>query len=144
MAGIERNRRGKDHALRTTDSLLTSSLFTEALKRIVREPRPRSSDNRTSFPSGHATAAFAVATMESHYHPRQAPYWYLGATLIAASRVQRHAHHVHDVVAGAAVGYLTAHFELRSRRGLLLAPFISPGEHHGERTSTGLQLFETF
>ncbi len=126
------------HSLRTADAIITSSLLTEVLKRVVREKRPDSSA-RTSFPSGHATAAFAAATMASHYHPKQALLWYAGATLIAASRVQLHRHYVHDVVAGAAIGYLTAKFEIKQPHGLLLAPFIKPeGGRRGQRMGFAL------
>ena len=118
---------GKEHSLRTADSVITSTLITEILKHVVREKRPDGSA-RTSFPSGHATAAFAVATMESHYHPRQALLWYGGATLIAASRVQLHRHYTHDVIAGALIGYGTSRLELSRPRGLLLSPFISSNE----------------
>lgn len=138
---LEDGKDGQQHALRTADSLLTSTILTAGLKRIVRDRRP---DNgaRTAFPSGHATAAFAVATMQSHYHPKQALLWYGGATLIAASRVQLRRHDVDDVLAGAAVGYLTSRFELSRPRGLLLAPFIQP-ERRGQ-SSFGLQLTKQF
>lgn len=121
---------GKEHALRAADSLLSSTLITSALKRIVREKRP-DSDKRTSFPSGHATAAFAVATMQSHFHPHQALFWYGGASLIAYSRVKLHRHYTHDVVAGAAVGILTSRLEISRPRGLVLAPFISSRREGG-------------
>lgn len=128
----------RQHSLRTADALLTSTLITEVLKRVVREKRP-DSDERTSFPSGHATVAFAAATMASHYHPKQALLWYAGATLISASRVQLNRHRVHDVLAGAAVGYLTAEFEIKQPRGLLLSPFIKPDEgRRGQRMGFAL------
>lgn len=137
---LEDGPEGEAHALRTADSLLTSTLITEALKRIVREKRPGSDTERTSFPSGHATAAFAIATMQSHYHPRQALLWYGGATLISYSRVKLNRHYYHDVVAGAAVGYLTSRFELSRPRGLILSPFIR-SRHAG---GNGLSLSMSF
>ncbi|MBV9470195.1 MAG: phosphatase PAP2 family protein [Abitibacteriaceae bacterium] len=141
---LEDGKEGKDHALRTSDSIITSSVITEVLKNVVREKRPNS-NNRTSFPSGHATAAFAAASMASHWHPRQAPFWYLGASLIAASRVELRAHHVHDVIAGAAVGYATTRWELKRPRGLLLAPFISrDSSRRTDRGTTGFQIAGTF
>jgi len=141
LALFEDGKAGKEHALRTADSLLTSTIITEALKRITREQRPDKSGN-TSFPSGHATAAFAVATMESHYHPGQSLLWYGGATLIAASRVQLHRHYVHDVLAGAVVGYLTSRLELSRPRGLLPAPFIH--SESARHSTQGLQIGFTF
>jgi hypothetical protein len=121
---VEDGTEGKTHGLRTLDSFATSVLFSEGLKALTHEKRPRS-DNHNSFPSGHATAAFAIAAMQSHYHPGQSWLWYGGAGLIAASRVQLHRHFVHDVIAGSALGYFTAHWELSRRRGLLLSPFIT-------------------
>jgi hypothetical protein len=114
---------GKNHALRTSDALGTSLILCEGLKYTVREKRPDSNE-RDSFPSGHVTAAFAVATAESAFHPRQAPLWYAGATLIGWSRLRLNRHYTQDVIAGAALGYLTSRFTLSRPRGLILTPFI--------------------
>ena len=132
-------RDGKEHSLRALDSLGTSVLLAEGLKALVREKRPDSSSH-DSFPSGHATAAFAVAAAESAFHPHQAPLWYLGAVLIAASRVRLHRHTVGDVVAGAALGYGVTRLELSAPRGLILSPFIAPhtGSLVGIQVSHGL------
>jgi membrane-associated phospholipid phosphatase len=129
---------GRNHALRTADAIGTSLLLTEGLKSLVREKRP-DSDAHDSFPSGHATAAFAAATAESGLHPKQAPLWYLGATLISYSRVRLHRHYDRDVVAGALIGYGTARLELSAPRGLILSPLISPDTH-----SYGLQVSSTW
>ena len=124
---LEDGHNGGRHALRTADSIITSTVITEVLKRVVREKRP-DSDARSSFPSGHATAAFAAASMASHWHRGQAPLWYLGATAIAVSRVRLHRHFWHDVIAGAIIGYGMTRWELSRRHGLLLAPFIRADE----------------
>lgn len=115
---------GKNHALRALDALGTSVILSEGLKSLVREKRP-DSNAHDSFPSGHATAAFAVATVEGSLHPKQASLWYLGAALISYSRVRLHRHTVGDVLAGAALGAGTAQFEMTQPRGLLLSPFIT-------------------
>lgn len=115
---------GKNHALRAADSLLVSVALSEGLKSLVREKRP-DSNAHDSFPSGHATAAFAVATVEGQLHPGQAGLWYLGAGLISYSRVRLHRHTVGDVLAGAALGYGTARLELSQPHGLVLSPFIT-------------------
>lgn len=131
-------RAGRNHALRTADALGTSVLIAEGLKTIVRERRPDGSA-RDSFPSGHATAAFAVATMESQWHHREAPLWYLGATLISASRVSLDRHYTQDVVAGAALGYAVSRLELSRPRGLILSPLIMrSGERYGVQITKGL------
>jgi len=128
---------GKNHALRTADALGTSVLIAEGLKALVKEKRPDASSH-DSFPSGHATAAFAVATVESQWHPKEAPLWYLGATLISYSRVSLDRHYTQDVLAGAALGYVTARIELGQRRGLILRPLLMP--HDG---SYGLQFTQS-
>ncbi len=129
---------GRNHALRALDALGTSVLLSEGLKNLVHEKRP-DSDAHDSFPSGHATAAFSVATVEAGLHPRQAPLWYLGATLISYSRVRLHRHTVGDVLAGAALGVGTARLELSQPRGLILSPFITPdGTGLGVQMSRGL------
>jgi len=119
-------RYGTRHALRVADALGTSVLLSEAIKSLVHEKRP-DSNSHDSFPSGHATAAFAVATLESDLHPHQAALWYLGATLISLSRVRLRRHTTGDVVAGAVLGAGTARVEVDQPRGLILSPFIMRG-----------------
>ncbi len=116
---------GRNHALRAADAIGTSVLLSEGLKHLFREKRP-DSNAHDSFPSGHATAAFAAATVESDLHPKEAPLWFLGAALISYSRVRLHRHYERDIVAGALLGYGTARLELSSPRGLLLSPLIQP------------------
>jgi membrane-associated phospholipid phosphatase len=53
----------------------------------------------SSFPSGHATAAFCAATMLGG-----GPVWYGAATAVAATRIYVRLHHASDVLAGAAFG----------------------------------------
>ena len=121
---------GRVHALRTADSLFVSVAFSEGLKAITHEKRP-DSNAHDSFPSGHATAAFAVATMESDFHPSDAPLWFAGAAAIGDSRVELHRHHWGDVIAGAALGYGTARWELSRPRGILIQPWMGEGKAVG-------------
>jgi len=56
----------------------------------------------SSFPSGHATAAFtAAALLASDRHRGR---WYLLAALVASSRVYVRMHHASDVAGGAVLG----------------------------------------
>jgi undecaprenyl-diphosphatase len=57
----------------------------------------------SSFPSGHATAAFTAATILAHTG-RGDVLWYAAATVVAGSRVYVRMHHSSDVVAGALLG----------------------------------------
>jgi undecaprenyl-diphosphatase len=53
----------------------------------------------SSFPSGHATAAFCAARLLGG-----GPFWYSAAAAVAATRVYVRLHHASDVAAGAALG----------------------------------------
>jgi undecaprenyl-diphosphatase len=57
-----------------------------------------------SFPSGHATTAFAAAALVGAFHPRFRIPLYGVATLVALSRVYLGVHFWLDVVAGSALG----------------------------------------
>lgn len=57
-----------------------------------------------SFPSGHAAAAFAGASLMARQFPRLAPLWYLVAALTGFSRIYLGAHYPGDVASGALAG----------------------------------------
>jgi undecaprenyl-diphosphatase len=61
-----------------------------------------------SFPSGHATDAFAIATAVGALWPRTRPIMWTYAVLIALSRIVLTAHFPSDVIAGAVVGTMGA------------------------------------
>ncbi len=75
------------------------------LKYTVREPRPIGT-KRTSFPSGHTTSATAFAAVVVSEHGWNTAG--IGATLLASlsaySRINDHAHYLHDVLFGAVIG----------------------------------------
>ena len=66
-------------------------------------PLPLRQPLSSSFPSGHATAAFCAATLLSERDPL-GPAYFAAATVVSASRVYVRIHHASDVVAGVAVG----------------------------------------
>ena len=82
-----------------------------ALKKMVKEERPDHSD-KESFPSGHATMAFAAArSIDKEF--RKESIWipiagYAAATAIGVERVASDRHHWYDVVAGAGLGIASA------------------------------------
>ena len=129
---------GKNRTLRVADSLATTALLTEALKALTREKRP-DTDEHNSFPSGHTSAAFAVAAMESAFHPKEAPIWFLGAATIGWSRIRLNRHHPQDVAAGALIGIGVSEWELSKDHGIILPPYIDPIQH-----SARLQLVHAF
>ncbi len=79
------------------------------IERPRRLRRPRSS----SFPSGHASAAFFAATLLAE-DSRAWPLWYAAAAVVAASRVYVKIHHPSDVVAGAVTGVVLGRLARRA------------------------------
>jgi hypothetical protein len=72
----------------------------------VHRTRPDGSDNR-SFPSGHTSAAFALASVaEQHYGWKVGAAAYAAAAAMGASRLMEDKHYLSDVVAGATIGYM--------------------------------------
>lgn len=92
-------------------SFAVNAGVTYALKRTIHERRPDGTDNR-SFPSGHTSIAFCGATSLMHEYYKVSPWigvaGYAIATTVAVDRVRRNRHHWGDVVAGAAIGCLSA------------------------------------
>ncbi len=110
-------------ALLSLESFVISGLFVQALKFTGHRHRPSSGDpyntwdgpsfstSNLSFPSGHSSSAFAIATViASEYRDKTfiPPLAYGIATLTALSRVNDNAHWASDVFFGAIVGYFTA------------------------------------
>jgi membrane-associated phospholipid phosphatase len=94
-------------ALLGTESVLVNGLVKLGFRRQRPEnaearPLPLRIPRTSSFPSGHASAAFFAATLLSN-GPSGFIYYVL-ATVIASSRVYVKIHHPSDVVAGAALG----------------------------------------
>lgn len=76
--------------------------------KIIRNPDGSKANN--SFPSGHTTVAFAAATvyaLEYKSKPIVPIFAYTAATLVGISRITENKHWLTDVVAGAALGYLS-------------------------------------
>jgi hypothetical protein len=128
-------------------SIIASGIITPTIKFITGRARPRENagtatfhpfstnySSNSSFPSGHTTQAFALASViANHYNET----WvtcssYTVAGLVGAARSYHGAHFASDVLAGALIGTLVgksvvAHNKsLRSRKVVLL-PEVGPG-----------------
>lgn len=82
------------------------------IKLIFKRPRPQldglpplgGAPSSLSFPSAHATASFASATVVSRIAPELAPFVFGLATLMALTRPYLGMHYPSDIVAGAGLG----------------------------------------
>lgn len=91
-----------------------SLIVNQGIKRLFRRVRPtESGDPRfpvrrpstSSFPSGHASAAFFAASILTTATGRPlAPVWYSTAVVVAVSRAYVRIHHPSDVIGGAVLG----------------------------------------
>src|SRR3954468_22535818 len=98
-----------------------------------------------SFPSGHATAAFALAFAVSAVWPHLRGVMLAYAVLIGASRLVLLAHHPSDVVAGALLGVIGAmlvrywfaarHLAFTIRRDGTIEPLAGPSLGHLKRVA---------
>jgi membrane-associated phospholipid phosphatase len=81
-----------------------------------------------SFPSGHATAAFALAGALVLAVPSRWALWLLVAAGVSASRLLLNAHFLSDVVAGAILGWWAARLgSVLVRRAAIVLVGGSPG-----------------
>jgi len=116
---IEKNNTRTEEGLKWLTAQLVNGGATLVIKAAVNRPRPAVSDPTLialedarihSFPSGHTSSAFALATSVSLDHPQ----WYviapayLYASLVAYSRCYLGVHYPSDVLAGAALGTASA------------------------------------
>lgn len=89
-------------------AMLATAQVTLLLKLVVGRERP-SGKNFRSFPSGHTSHSFAVATIvNTLYGPIPGIVTYTCASLVALSRIQDDAHYLSDVIFGAALGIVIA------------------------------------
>jgi hypothetical protein len=102
-------------------SIIASGIITPTIKFITGRARPRENEGiatfhpfslsystNSSFPSGHTTQAFAVASViANHYDETWVVYSsYTVASLVGVARIYHDAHFASDVLAGALIGTL--------------------------------------
>jgi membrane-associated phospholipid phosphatase len=87
-----------------SQAVIVNQVYTQLFKFTVRRERPDLSNNQ-SFPSGHASNAFAAATVITRHYPKLTIPGYAVATYIAVSRMAANRHHFSDIVAGAGFGF---------------------------------------
>lgn len=129
---------GDNSTLRSTgrtayEAALLSGLITGAMKVIIGRARPYNDlgnmhftpfnfkDNLNSFPSGHTTMAFALATIFSHKVDENYAYpiFYAMAASTGFARIYLDKHWLSDVLAGAFIGTVSAKAILNAEKARL-------------------------
>jgi hypothetical protein len=139
-------RRLKDEKfLQTSEALIESEIITavmtEGLKLSVGRKRPDGDSGRfnSSFPSGHVSASFALATtFDSMYGYKVGLPLYAFSSFVGLSRISENKHFLSDVIFGAALGTAVArgvaHIHKNNNGGRIAVMPYTDGE------STGLAL----
>lgn len=109
-----RDDHSREAGLLAGEALVNSVIVSETLKRVFQRPRPSASNagnfgtGGASFPSEHALAAWAIASVIAREYPGSLTKLlaYGSASAISLSRVTAREHFPSDVIVGSVLGYL--------------------------------------
>lgn len=131
-----------DRAIGMFKATAYSVSVTTVLKYAIQEPRPNDHSTRNSFPSGHTTTAFAFSGYVAGEHG-----WGWGSaalllsTFTAYSRINDNMHRVHDVTAGATIGWAygwgIAKYRKKEKDQAAILPIL-------DSRTVGMSLFKEF
>ncbi len=117
----------KDGRMEFYPSFLANTVVTFGLKWAIDKERPDASDNN-SFPSGHTSFAMQGASfVHLRYGWQYALPLYVGTAYVGYSRIHSKKHYEIDVLAGAAVGFLSSYFFTTPYQGVTIIPIADSG-----------------
>jgi membrane-associated phospholipid phosphatase len=153
------NAKAREIGVLGTESLLDSLILAGVLKEAFRRNRPDEKHpgdfwgGGTSFPSGHSTQVWSVASLLAHEYKRKkivAVTAYSLAGIVSASRVAAHRHFASDVFAGGTMGWFTGRYvyqthmsHLAHKHSFLLLPTIEPQVQPMQRGYSVMLVFES-
>ncbi|HEY0544476.1 MAG TPA: phosphatase PAP2 family protein [Pyrinomonadaceae bacterium] len=119
------NARARETGLLSMEALIDSGIVTTVLKTVSQRPRPRIDDasgeffdRGNSFPSGHASSAWSVATVIAYEYGKGRPLVrfaaYGLATAVSLSRYTGSNHFLSDVLIGSAIGFGVGRYVYRT------------------------------
>ena len=131
----EHNYRARETGLLSAEALIDSAIVEGVLKEVTQRARPADGverseffDGGSSFPSGHSTQVWAVATVvaNEYKHRRAVQIAAYGvATAVSVARFTSQKHYISDVVAGSALGYGIGRYVYATHHRDELHPTIS-------------------
>lgn len=112
---MKNNYRARETGVLSAQAMLNSLIVEGVLKGVTQRGRPLDGHERSeffdggsSFPSGHSTEAWAVATVIAHEY-KDRPVVQIAAygiaSAVSVARFTGHKHYISDVVAGSALGF---------------------------------------
>lgn len=106
-------------------SMAVTAIVAQTLKVSVNRRRPEAtcSNFNSSFPSGHATGSFAMATILANRYSRYRVVSYAAASIVGLSRIYLGRHYPSDVLAGALLGYVGSRLVLHFKDEILSIEF---------------------
>ena len=108
LTGVKAKHKCFDRCLAAATAYVCMVAVGNGLKYAIREKRP-GSEERGSFPSGHTATVFTGAELTRiEYGNAIGAAAYGVATAVGVLRVMNDRHYVHDVLAGAGIGILSA------------------------------------
>jgi hypothetical protein len=125
----------RETGLLAGEAVINTYAVTSVLKPVFRRPRPYQDDGNGqfftggySFPSEHATASWAIASVVAHEYPGTLTKvtMYSAATAISVARVLAQQHFSSDVLVGSAIGWLVGRQVYRAHHDRDL-----PGDSYG-------------
>jgi membrane-associated phospholipid phosphatase len=146
IGAVMKNGKLKQVGIFTVTAGLATQIVTEAFKKTFKRTRPNETEDPNdffeggqSFFSGHASAAFSLATVVAEVYKDKpiVPYIAYGAAALTAfSRVHDNKHWASDVLVGAVAGHLITKILLRtlqntdrsSSSGLIITPQVGVDE----------------
>lgn len=127
--------RARETGLLSAEALIDSMIVESALKGITQRGRPLTGverseffDGGNSFPSGHSTQAWAVATViaKEYKHRRAVQVAAYGvATAVSVARFTGQKHYISDVLAGSALGFAIGRYVYSAHHRDEMDPAIS-------------------
>lgn len=109
VPGVKHRHNIGERFLAGATAYVTMTAVCQVAKHTIREPRP-DSGNLNSFPSGHTATAFCGAELcRLEYGNAYGAVAYAFAATTGVMRIVNNRHWCNDVLAGAGIGFLSAH-----------------------------------